>query len=72
MPLQGHVGVTDYFDSMSGRTAEKFSMTGLSVVKSDPFGVSYINEFPYVGGGFSSVKRTQPISRDIHCKGKTR
>ncbi|NOZ25880.1 MAG: flavin reductase family protein [Nitrospirae bacterium] len=48
IPSEGHVREADYFGSVSGRKEDKFSVTGLTPVKSDLVDAPYILEFPLV------------------------
>jgi flavin reductase (DIM6/NTAB) family NADH-FMN oxidoreductase RutF len=48
IPSEDYVGEADYFGIVSGRTVEKFNVTGLTPVKSDLVDAPYIDEFPFV------------------------
>jgi flavin reductase (DIM6/NTAB) family NADH-FMN oxidoreductase RutF len=46
VPSEDYVRETDYFGIVSGRTEEKFSVSGLTPVKSDLVNAPYVAEFP--------------------------
>ena len=46
IPPETHVEEADYFGMVSGRDKDKFSVTGLSPIKSDLVNAPYIKEFP--------------------------
>ena len=47
VPSEGYVKEVDYFGIVSGRTEEKFSVSGLTPVKSDLVYAPYVAEFPF-------------------------
>ena len=48
IPSRRHVKEADYFGMASGRTVDKFAVTGLTAVPSDVVEAPYIDEFPLV------------------------
>jgi len=48
IPHEKYVKECDYFGSVSGKTADKFSATGLTPIKSDWVAAPYIEEFPFI------------------------
>ena len=48
IPHEKYVKECDYFGSVSGKTADKFSATALTPVKSDLINAPYIKEFPFI------------------------
>ena len=48
IPSEKYVKECDYFGSVSGKTADKFSATGLTPIKSDLVAAPYIKEFPFI------------------------
>jgi flavin reductase (DIM6/NTAB) family NADH-FMN oxidoreductase RutF len=48
VPSEDYVKETDYFGITSGRTEDKFSVAGLTPVKSDLVDAPYVAEFPLV------------------------
>jgi flavin reductase (DIM6/NTAB) family NADH-FMN oxidoreductase RutF len=46
IPPREHLAATDYLGSVSGRSADKFSATGLSAVKSELVHAPLVREFP--------------------------
>ncbi|MGD2028884.1 MAG: flavin reductase family protein [Desulfobacterales bacterium] len=48
IPHEKYVKECDYFGSASGKTADKFSSTGLTPIKSDLITAPYIKEFPFI------------------------
>ncbi|MGD2125268.1 MAG: flavin reductase family protein [Desulfobacteraceae bacterium] len=48
IPSERHVREADYFGMASGKSADKFSATGLNAVKSDLVDAPYVEEFPFV------------------------
>lgn len=45
---EAHIKETDYFGIASGRDIDKFSVTGLTPVKSDLVDAPYVEEFPLI------------------------
>lgn len=48
IPSEQHMKEADYFGIASGKTENKFKVTGLTAVKSDLVDAPYIREFPFV------------------------
>lgn len=48
IPSRAHVKEADYFGLVSGRNADKFSVTGLTPKKSELVDAPYVEEFPLV------------------------
>jgi flavin reductase (DIM6/NTAB) family NADH-FMN oxidoreductase RutF len=48
IPHEVYVKECDYFGSVSGKTADKFSATALTPIKSDLIDAPYIKEFPFI------------------------
>lgn len=48
IPSEKYVKECDYFGSVSGKTSDKFSATGLTPIKSDLVTAPYIKEFPFI------------------------
>ncbi len=48
IPSEKYARETDYFGMVSGRTIDKFSVTGLTPVKSELVDAPYVKEFPMV------------------------
>jgi flavin reductase (DIM6/NTAB) family NADH-FMN oxidoreductase RutF len=48
IPSEIYVKETDYFGIASGKTVDKFSVTGLTPVKSDLVDAPYVKEFPLI------------------------
>jgi len=48
IPSEKYAREADYFGMVSGRTIDKFSVTGLTPVKSDLVDAPYVKEFPMV------------------------
>lgn len=48
LPSEKHVIEADYFGIASGRSEDKFALTGLTPVKSDIVDAPYIGEFPFI------------------------
>ncbi|HEB76246.1 MAG TPA: flavin reductase family protein [Nitrospirae bacterium] len=48
IPSAEHVREADYFGTVSGRNVDKFSVTGLTPVKSERVNAPFIEEFPLV------------------------
>lgn len=48
IPSETYVKEADYFGMVSGKDTDKFSVTGLTPVKSDLVDAPYIGEFPFV------------------------
>jgi flavin reductase (DIM6/NTAB) family NADH-FMN oxidoreductase RutF len=48
IPSEKYIKEADYFGIASGRTEDKFSLTGLTPVKSELVNAPYIKEFPLV------------------------
>lgn len=48
IPSEAHVKAVDYFGIASGRKTDKFSVTGLTPVKSTLIHAPYIEEFPMI------------------------
>jgi flavin reductase (DIM6/NTAB) family NADH-FMN oxidoreductase RutF len=48
IPSEGHVRQADYFGMASGRKEDKFSVSGLTPVKSELVDAPYVQEFPLV------------------------
>ncbi len=48
IPSETYVKETDYFGMASGKNADKFSVTGLTPVRSDLVDAPYVREFPLV------------------------
>jgi len=48
VPSEKYAREADYFGMVSGRTIDKFSVTGLTPVKSDLVDAPYVKEFPMV------------------------
>lgn len=48
IPSEAHVKEADYFGLVSGKTVDKFAVSGLTPVKSDLVDAPYVAEFPLV------------------------
>jgi len=48
IPSEAHIREADYFGIASGRVEDKFSLTGLTPVKSQLVCAPYVKEFPFV------------------------
>ncbi len=48
IPSEQYVKEADYFGIVSGKHVDKFSVTGLTPVKSDVVDAPYVSEFPFV------------------------
>ena len=48
IPSGKYIKETDYFGIVSGRTENKFSLSGLTPVKSDLVDAPYVKEFPFI------------------------
>ncbi len=48
IPSEDYIREADYFGTVSGRKEDKFSITGLTPVKSDLVDAPYIREFPLI------------------------
>ncbi len=48
IPSEKYAREADYFGMVSGRTVDKFSVTGLTPVKSDLVDAPYVQEFPMI------------------------
>jgi flavin reductase (DIM6/NTAB) family NADH-FMN oxidoreductase RutF len=48
IPSEEHVKVVDYLGLASGRSADKFAVTGLTPVKSELVDAPYVKEFPLI------------------------
>lgn len=48
IPSEKYIKEADYFGMVSGKNVDKFSATGLTLVRSDLVDAPYIKEFPFV------------------------
>ena len=48
IPSETHIKEADYFGIVSGRTEDKFSLTGLTPIKSELVDAPYVKEFPFI------------------------
>ncbi|MGQ3684349.1 MAG: flavin reductase family protein [Candidatus Loosdrechtia sp.] len=64
IPSQNYVKQADYFGIASGGKEDKFSVTGLTAVKSDFVDAPYISEFPLV----LECKLTHTIEIGLHTQ----
>ena len=48
IPSEKYIKEADYFGTVSGRTEDKFSSTGLTPIKSELVDAPYVKEFPFV------------------------
>jgi len=64
IPSEQHVSYADYFGMVSGKRTDKFSVTGLTPIKSTLVNAPYIKEFPFV----LECKLIQKIELGLHTQ----
>ena len=64
IPSEAHVKQADYFGLVSGRSVDKFAVTGLTPVRSELVDAPYVGEFPVV----LECRRVQMIELGLHTQ----